>query len=83
MRPKKAPASEISNFKLDISFMKIHTLIVGNGPRGSISFTLGCGGGSINSVKRSNNPPGVSTLPTIAVLCVCKKPQMFSPPLEQ
>ena len=25
MRPKKAPASEISNFKLDISFMKIHT----------------------------------------------------------
>ena len=32
-------------------------LIVGNGPRGSISFTLGCGGGSINSVKRSKTLP--------------------------
>ena len=30
-------------------------LIVGKTPRGSLSFTLGCGGGSINSVKRSNN----------------------------
>ena len=32
-------------------------LIVGNGPPGSISFTLGCGGGSINSVKRSKTLP--------------------------
>jgi hypothetical protein len=32
-------------------------LIVGIGPRGSDSFTLGCGGGSIDSGKRSKTLP--------------------------
>ncbi len=58
-----------------LNFVIGTNLIVGIGPRGSNSFTLGCGGGSINSGKRSNNPPGGQQLPTIAVLCVCKNPQ--------
>jgi hypothetical protein len=41
-----------------------------------------CGGGSINSVKRSNNPQGVSTLPTLQFYVSAKNPKVCSPPLS-